>query len=156
MSKQKPKPTALKVLAGNPGRRPLNKLEPNYVPGIPEKPEWFGTYASEEWDRLVGNLNGQAVFTKNDLGIMVSVCLAYEQMRENLGVIKAIGNTYTIEDLNNNKHFKVRPETLRFETALREYRTMLADLGFTPSSRSKIKVLPMDEDEQKGMKEMLG
>lgn len=135
-------PSTLKILRGNPGKRKLNDLEPDYVPGIPEKPDWLEAYASEEWDRLVSNLNGQRVFTKNDLGILVAICLAYEQMRETHAIIKQLGRAYVVEDMGGNKHYKTRPECMRFETALKEYRTLLAEIGFSPASRSKIKTLP--------------
>lgn len=139
---RKAKPTALKILNGNAGRRKLNMQEPQFESGIPEKPEWFDTYASEEWDRLTGNLNGQRLFTKNDLGILVSICLAYEQMLETHAILKVLGRCYTVEDMGGNKHYKARPECVRFETAQREYRTLLAEIGFSPASRSKIKTLP--------------
>lgn len=138
----RPKPSALKVLQGNPGRRPLNKDEPQFESGIPAKPEWFDTYASEEWDRITGNLNGQRVFTKNDLGILVALCLAYEQLRETHAILKQLGRSYTVEDMGGNTHYKARPECVRFETAQKEYRTLLAEIGFSPSSRSKVKTLP--------------
>lgn len=138
----KPVPTALKILRGNPGKRKLNELEPQYEEGIPDKPAWFDTYASEEWDRLTSHLNGQRIFTKNDLGVLVSICLAYEQMRETHAILKQLGRSYPIEDMGGNKHYKTRPECMRFEKALTEYRTLLSEIGFTPASRSKIKTLP--------------
>lgn len=139
---QKPKPTALKLLQGNPGKRRINMQEPQFQSGIPDKPDWFDGYASQEWDRLTSNLNGQRVFTKNDLGILVSICLAYEQMRENLAIIKTLGRSYTVEDMGGNQHYKARPECVRYENAQKEYRTLLAEIGFTPSSRSKVKTSP--------------
>ena len=142
MPSPKPKPTALKLLAGNPGRRPLNQREPQFESGIPDKPAWFGPYASEEWDRTVGHLNGQRVFTKNDLGIIVSLCVAYEQFRETHAHITRLGRSYTVTDVSGNTHHKPRPECMRFEAAQREYRTLLAEIGFSPSSRSKVKTLP--------------
>lgn len=135
-------PTALKIMNGNPGKRKLNLDEPQYEAGIPDKPEWFGTYASEEWDRITSNLNGQRVFTKADLGILVSLCVAYEQFRENLAIIQTLGRSYVVEDMGGNKHYKTRPECMRFEVAQKEYRTLLAEIGFTPASRTKIKTLP--------------
>ncbi len=87
-------------------------------------------------------LNGQRVFTNNDLGIIVSICLAYEQLRETLAIIKEVGRSYTVEDMDGNTHYKARPECVPFETAQKEYRTLLAEIGFTPSSRGKVKVLP--------------
>ena len=142
MPGRKPKPTALKLINGNPGCRPINMREPQFEVGLPPKPEWFDTYASEEWDRITGNLNGQRVFTKNDLGILVSICIAYEQLRETLVIIKELGRSYTVEDMGGNKHFKARPECVRFETAQKEYRTLLSEIGFSPSSRSKVLTLP--------------
>ena len=138
----KPTPTALKLISGNAGKRSLNMQEPQYESGIPDKPEWLDRYASEEWDRLTSDLNGQRVFTKNDLGILVSICIAYEQLRETLAIIKKLGRSYTVEDMGGNTHFKARPECVRFETAQKEYRTLLAEIGFSPSSRSKVKTLP--------------
>ena len=142
MPSPKPKPTALKILAGNPGHRPLPPFEPQLIPGIPDKPDWLDTYASEEWDRLTADMTAQRVFTKKDLGISVSICLAYEQMRETHAIIKTVGRSYTVEDMGGNTHYKARPECVRFETASREYRTLLAEIGFTPSSRSKVQTLP--------------
>jgi P27 family predicted phage terminase small subunit len=138
----RPTPTTLKVLRGNPGRRPLNRDEPQYEAGIPDKPEWFGTYASEEWDRITGNLNRQRILTKADLGILVATCVCYEQMRETLAIIQTLGRTYVVEDMNGNRHFKTRPECMRFENAQREYRALLIELGLTPASRGKVRVLP--------------
>jgi P27 family predicted phage terminase small subunit len=141
----RPQPTAWKILNGNPGKRKLNMDEPQYEAGIPDKPEWFGTYASEEWDRITSNLNGQRILTKADLGILVATCVCYEQMRETLAVIQTLGRTYAIDDTNGNRHFKTRPECVRFETAQREYRALLVELGLTPASRGKVKVMSKTE-----------
>ena len=149
----RPTPTALKILAGNPGKRKLNQLEPKYEVGPPDKPEWLGTHASEEWDRIVGNLNGQPILTKADLGILVATCLCYETMRETLTVIKTLGRTYVVEDTNGNRHYKSRPECVRFETAAREYRALLIEIGFTPASRSTVKTLP-EKPKKKGISQL--
>lgn len=95
--------------------------EPQFESGIPRKPEWFDTYASEEWDRFTSDLNGQRVLPKNDLGILVSICVAYEQLRETRAIIKTLGRSYTVEDMGGNTHYKARPECGRFETAQMEY-----------------------------------
>ena len=49
------KPTRLKVLEGNPGRRPLNRDEPQYAPTV-EKPPDLTPTASEWWDLVVPQL----------------------------------------------------------------------------------------------------
>ena len=106
--------------------------DPQFESGIPDKPECFDTFASEEWDRITGDLNGQRVFTKNDLGILVAICFAYEQLRETHAILKALGRSYTVEDMGGNTHYKARPECVRFETAQKEYRSLLAEIGFSP------------------------
>jgi P27 family predicted phage terminase small subunit len=47
-----PKPTALKRLEGNPGKRKLNDAEPVPV-GVLKKPSFVTDEAAEEWDRIV-------------------------------------------------------------------------------------------------------
>ena len=49
------KPTVLKILEGNPGRRPLNESEPEYEPKV-EKPDDLTPTASAWWDRVVPSL----------------------------------------------------------------------------------------------------
>ena len=41
MAGRKPKPTAVKKLEGNPGKRKLNTKEPNPGKGMPDCPAWL-------------------------------------------------------------------------------------------------------------------
>ena len=45
---RKPKPTALKVLEGNPGKRPLNENEPKPENKAPRCPSWLEQEAKNE------------------------------------------------------------------------------------------------------------
>ena len=146
MKGRKAIPNALKLLRGNPGRRPLNTQSPRFAPGIPDKPDWLGPLAAEEWLRLVADPDGQRVFTKNDLGILVAICTAYEQMRECLALIQQLGRSYAVTDADGNVRHRLRPEVMRYETALRQYVSFLTEIGFTPSSRSKVSRLPEPTD----------
>lgn len=49
---RKPKPTALKVLEGNPGKRQLNVVEPKPRNKAPKCPAWLDAEAKKEWRRL--------------------------------------------------------------------------------------------------------
>ena len=53
---RKPKPTAMKELEGNPGKRKLNKKEPVPGKGMPDCPKWLLPDAQEEWKRLCEKL----------------------------------------------------------------------------------------------------
>lgn len=52
MAGRKPKPTAVKKLEGNPGKRKLNTKEPVPAKGMPDCPEWLLPEAKKEWERL--------------------------------------------------------------------------------------------------------
>ena len=47
MAGRKPKPTAVKKLEGNPGKRKLNKKEPVPAKGMPECPDWLFFYVKK-------------------------------------------------------------------------------------------------------------
>ena len=55
MAGRKPKPTALKKLEGNPGKRKLNTKEPVPGKGMPDCPKWLLPEAKKEWKRLLDN-----------------------------------------------------------------------------------------------------
>jgi phage terminase small subunit len=50
-------PTALKVVMGNPGKRPLNQLEPKPRLAIPSCPAHLHATAKAEWKRLARQLH---------------------------------------------------------------------------------------------------
>ena len=57
MAGRKPKPTALKKLEGNPGKRKMNTKEPVPGKGMPDCPKWLLPEAKEEWKRLCQKLS---------------------------------------------------------------------------------------------------
>ena len=57
MAGRKPKPTEVKKLEGNPGKRKLNTKEPNPGKGMPDCPAWLLPEAKTEWIRLSEKLN---------------------------------------------------------------------------------------------------
>ena len=52
MRGNKPKPTVLKLITGNPGRRPLNAREAKPEVQVPEPPQWLAGDALVEWQRI--------------------------------------------------------------------------------------------------------
>jgi hypothetical protein len=52
MRGRRPRPTCLKLLSGNPGKRPLNGSEPRPDPIVLECPPELGEVARREWHRL--------------------------------------------------------------------------------------------------------
>ncbi len=70
---RKPKPAALKVLTGNPGKRPLSP-EPDYPKGWPEMPDWLDERGREEWDRVTAQLKKSGVVRLIDGTLLAGYC----------------------------------------------------------------------------------
>ena len=56
-----PKPTRVRILEGNLGRRPLPTNEPYYEQAIPERPSGMSAGARRIWDSLIGEMVGSGV-----------------------------------------------------------------------------------------------
>jgi phage terminase small subunit len=79
---RKPKPTALKVLEGNPGKRPLNKNEPQPEKKAPRCPSWLEPEAKKEWKRMAKTLETIGVLTQVDKAAFAGYCQAYARWKE--------------------------------------------------------------------------
>ena len=88
---RRPKPTRLKQLTGNPGKRPFNENEPKPEPNIPECPLELGPTAQREWNRLVGELGPLRILTHLDRGALASYCGAYALWVEATEAIQKYG-----------------------------------------------------------------
>jgi P27 family predicted phage terminase small subunit len=77
MRGRKPKPTHLKLLEGNPGRRPLNTGEPRPQATIPTCPAHLSPSAKAEWKRLAQMLHRLGVITELDRAALAAYCQAY-------------------------------------------------------------------------------
>ena len=152
---RRPKPTTLKVLQGNPGKRGLNEEEPEYGAGAPPKPDWFDDYASAEWDALTSILVPARVLTKGEIGVLVVACDAYSQLRQCQEYLKEKGSiSYDASSATSGANYKPYPEVAQRNQARRQYLSALSELGLTPSARTKMKRIP--ESDKGGVKRLLG
>jgi P27 family predicted phage terminase small subunit len=74
-----PKPTAIKLIEGNPGRRPLNKNEPKFPIAAIEPPDFLDDIAKGEWHRLAEPLRCQNLLTIFDTHCFAAYCAAYSR-----------------------------------------------------------------------------
>ena len=91
---RKPKPTALKVLEGNPGKRPLNDREPVPPKGTLKCPAWLLPEAKKEWKRLAPALEAMGVLTMADLTAFEGYCQAYARWKEAEAFITQHGSIF--------------------------------------------------------------
>src|ERR1700689_5052301 len=91
MRGRRPKPTRMKLLTGNPGKRPLNIHEPKPVPVVPDCPAELGPVARREWDRLAGELGKLKLLTALDRAALAAYCGAYALWAEATEAIQKFG-----------------------------------------------------------------
>ena len=88
---RKPKPTAVKVLEGNPGKRSLNTAEPKPEKKAPRCPSWLEDEAKKEWKRMSKQLEQLGILTEIDMAAFAGYCQACEVERSR-GIYHAAWN----------------------------------------------------------------
>lgn len=95
---RKPKPAARKLLAGNPGKRAINKNEPQFTPIThADPPEWFDDTARQMWETVIHELCAQRVLYVTDLHNVVLFCSAFRNWHESQMEVMRSGITIETE-----------------------------------------------------------
>jgi len=153
MRGRKPKPTALKLLAGNPGKRPLNRNEPKPGPKAPGCPAWLPVEGKAEWRRVVPELDRIGMLTKVDRAALSAYCAAWSLLVKATTDVEANGLVAEavdreIETADGVVHLIVKrtknPAVLIARDAGAQVRQFCAEFGLTPSARSRM-TLPDSE-----------
>ena len=149
-----PKPTALKVLQGNPGKRPLNDKEPEYEKSdeLLKPPPYLSTHAKKEWKRIAPMLLNNGLLTNVDISALGAYCQAYNRWIE---AEKAI-RTYGMTCVTDKGNIIQRPEVGIANTAMRDMLKYAKEFGLTPSSRTNLKAEKVEEQEDPFMTFMRG
>ena len=144
MRGRKPKPTALKVLAGNPGRRPLPAGEPAVQGGVPRAPRAMSREARAEWRRVMRHYAATGVITQVDRPALVAYCELYARARE---AERKLQQTGLLVITDKGQAF-ANPLIRVADRAWAEMRAFAIEFGMTPSSRARVRVpdkVPEDE-----------
>src|SRR5215471_802746 len=128
------KPTALHLLNGNPGHRPLNLDEPEFIQGDAQPPEEVqqDAFALQEWQRRapeltdLGLLRGQYATEFGEYCLQHALIKRLRSAMSKLDVDEAIAKGYL-------KHL---------QAAVMQRLRLAAKFGFTPSDVTNIKATP--------------
>ena len=134
MAGRKPKPTKLKRLEGNPGKRKMNTKEPDPGTENPNCPTWLLPEAKREWRRLAPKLNQMGVLTEADRATFAAYCQAYARWWEANKHIERDGSVFSTE----KGYQQQSPWVGIANTNHRLMMQAAAEFGLTPSSRSRI------------------
>ena len=131
---RKPKPSAIRLLEGNPGKRAINQREPKPDKKAPPCPKWLDPEAKKEWRRLSKKLEQLGILTEADMSVFASYCQAYarwkaaEEIISSHGFISKTPSGY----LQAIPHVAIAKEYARIMNRCAE------QFGLTPSSRSRL------------------
>ena len=148
---RKPKPTALKLLEGNPGHRKLNEFEPKPPDNIPECPEWLEEDAKQEWNRLGKMLGEMGILTEVDMTAFAGYCQAYARWKEAEEYLSENGATFTAP----SGYIQQVPQVSIAQTNLKMMLKFCEQFGLTPSARSRITSCRQTEESTDEMEQLL-
>lgn len=144
---RKPKPTHLKVLTNNPGKRPLNKNEPEPDIEIPSPPDFLSNDALIEWGKVTEQLYILGLLTRIDRSVISAYCQAYGRWAEAERLIGMTGLTYK----SPKTGFMMQSPYLAVANkAMEQMCKYAAEFGMTPSARSRVQANPPKEKKKKG------
>ena len=134
MRGRRPKPTRLKMLTGNPGKRPFNMNEPKPDAEIPDCPPELGPVAQKEWHRLSIELNKLRILTQLDRAALAAYCGAYSLWAESTENIQKFGTM-----VKSPSGYPIQSPYVSIANRQAEIMMRIAsEFGFTPASRSRI------------------
>jgi P27 family predicted phage terminase small subunit len=132
---RKPKPTWLKVITGNPGRRPLNREEPQPDGNLREPPHWFSARQRILWDVCIAAAPA-GLLKLLDSTVLETFIVAKSLHEEAALKIEQYGAVVKSADGGHARSPYVGILNQQSAVMLK----CAAEMGFTPSSRSRVKV----------------
>jgi P27 family predicted phage terminase small subunit len=148
---RKPKPTALKVVAGTDRADRRNDNEPRFNPEIPTPPPFLSDEAKVEWGRVCDALYGAGVLSKTDRAALAAYCQAYgrwQQAEAALALMSARDNvTKGLMIKTTNGNAVQNPLVGTANKAMADMVRYAAEFGMTPSARSRINAQGRDDKE---------
>jgi P27 family predicted phage terminase small subunit len=148
----KPKPPHLKVIEGNPGKRPIPTNHPKPAPAAPAAPNWnrllpgptaaqLRKDAAAEWKRVVPVLNNLGLLSVVDNAVLTDYCICWSRLLECERTL-AIEGMVKDTDRGPAKH-PLTTVAGQYRTALKTY---VGELGLGPSSRGRLAVPGTESD----------
>lgn len=153
-----PKPTNMKVLEGNPGKRALSKYEPKPETRAPSCPGHLDKEAKAEWRRIGKELLRLGLLSVIDRAALAAYCQCWSRWvyaEQQLAALRepkplAIGDTEVgVIDgwvFRTDKGYEAATPWINIASkALAEMRAYISEFGLSPAARTRIQVKPAEK-----------
>ncbi len=141
-----PKPTAIRLLDGNPGKRPLNTREPRPRPGVPRSPSDLNDEGKRVWRRLVAELRRMGVVATVDADALEGYVRTYLRWKAAERFLEEHGAVYPIRDEQGRiKCMAQFPQVAIARNLLLILKSYQQEFGLTPASRTRLQIPWPDE-----------
>jgi len=143
-----PKPTALKVIEGNRGKRKLNKGEPDpdYLEDL-TPPDWMPEGAKLVWNELVPHLRKARLLSKVDVPMLSKGCVAIAQYRrattmlgEDLVLAEQTGS-----EESSRRAAQINQWLVAQSMAFKQAMAVFQQFGMSPAARTRIMINPQGD-----------
>jgi P27 family predicted phage terminase small subunit len=147
-----PKPSRLRILQGNPGKRPLPVGEPQPQPGRNLRcPAWIHKYGKQKWRELAPKLLRLGLLTEVDGEAFALACQAWADWRLAVETLAREGSTikvggWVLESGEVQGHqLQPHPAVSMQRAAWDRWRKASALFGLSPSDRTRVRGAPTAE-----------
>lgn len=147
---RKPKPTVVKILEGNPGKRSLNTNEPVPERKAPSCPSWLEEEAKIEWNRMAEQMEQLGILTEIDMAAFAGYCQSYARWKEAEEFLSQHGTIVKTK----SGYWQQVPQVSIAQTYLKIMNKFCEQFGLTPSARSRI-VTDVGKDKENDEMELL-
>jgi P27 family predicted phage terminase small subunit len=132
-----PKPTNLKLITGNPGKRPLNFGEMQPKVAIPTCPSHLNGPARLEWRRISPLLKELGLLTELDRTALSLYCAAWGCWVEIENILKALGDkVWTVK--SKRSYPRLSPHLIIANQAMDQCLGLLGQFGLSPATRARV------------------
>lgn len=142
-------PTQLKILRGNPGKRPLPpEIRPPVPKHMPDPPEFLTSLAKEEWWKIGDELHRLGVLTVVDLKPLAAYCQAFGHWHDAETALSKMAerDPQTNAIIIKGSHGpQLNPLLKAAATAARDMVKYAAEFGLTPVARARLAAAAADD-----------
>jgi len=148
MKGRRPKPSYLKIIEGNRGKRRLNDAEPRPAPAPLAAPAWLCASAKGAWDQYAPELQRIGVLTLIDVPAFGALCTLAADVATEDDAVRRTGALI--------KSARGRPMANPFLRLRDKHLELLLryseNFGMTPSARSRVRVTAEPDDDSPAAK----